>query len=220
MKTKEKKSIIVIGGGGHARVLINILQTQRFKILGYTDLEEKNGLAVPYLGNDADVRKNYKKEQVHLVNGVGSVKLPAQRKKVYEDYKKLGYVFLSVIHPRAIISRGVTLKEGVQINAGAVINTGTVVEEDVIVNTLASVDHDCIIGAHTHIAPGVTVSGGVRIGQCCHIAIGAKIIQGIHIGDNVFVPAGAVVVENAGDNTKAEGLYQRKSLGQRTSDSI
>ncbi len=80
--------------------------------------------------------------------------------------------------------------------AGAVVNIGTRVKENSIINTNASVDHDCLIGAHVHIAPGVTLSGGVTVGEGSHIGTGASVMQGIEIGANVIVGAGAVVIDN------------------------
>ena len=202
----SKKKIIIIGGGGHARVLKEILDIPgQFEIIGFTDLEPKDNKGIKYLGKDKVVEK-YSLKDVLLVNGIGSVELPTKRQEIYERFKMLGYGFCSVIHPKAIVSSGVNLAEGVQIMAGVVINTGVSLSENVIVNTSVTIDHDCSIGAHTHIAPGVTRSGGVVIGKGCHIGTGVVVIQGIKIGEHTVVGAGSLVVENISSKVTAFGV--------------
>ena len=189
------EKIIIIGGGGHSRVLLDILALEKARVLGFSDLKEKKDIGIKYLGDDRAILKKYPAKDVVLVNGVGSVRLPQERQKIYERFKVLGYRFRPVVHPQSVRSSNIVLGEGVQIMAGVVINPGVKIAEDVIVNTSASIDHDCRIGAHTHIAPGVVVSGEVIIGKGCHVGIGAKIRQGTKIGDHVFIKMGAVVVE-------------------------
>ena len=198
-------NIIIIGGGGHARVLVDTIEFLRdVYVLGYTDVEEKKHQKLNYLGCDEVIRQ-YSVKEVFLVNGIGSVSLPMERKEVYEKFKQMGYSFYSVIHPKAIISTNVALSEGVQVMAGAVINVGTMVGENTIINTSASIDHDCKIGSHCHIAPGVTLSGNVIIGSSCHVGTGATIIQNITIGASSLIGAGAVVIRNISHNVKAYG---------------
>ncbi len=195
----KEKPVILLGAGGHAKVLLDILLEQNIEVLG---IAEKDGTdlpsglyGVPVIGSDSDVQQ-YPPDKVELVNGIGSVGSTTLRQKVYERFKRQGYRFTQVIHPRAVVSIRAELGEGVQIMAGAVVNIGTRIKEDSIINTNASVDHDCLIGAHVHIAPGVTLSGGVTVGEGSHIGTGASVMQGIEIGANVIVGAGAVVIDN------------------------
>lgn len=203
------KPVILLGAGGHAKVLLDILLDKNIEILG---IAEKGGAdlpsdvyGVPVIGNDSDVQQ-YPPDKVGLVNGIGSIGSTALRLKIYEKFKRQGYSFTQVIHPRAVVSRRAELGEGVQIMAGAVINIGTCIQENSIINTNASVDHDCDIGAHVHIAPGVTLSGGVTVGDGSHIGTGASVVQGIEIGTNVVVGAGAVVVNNIEAGRKVCGV--------------
>lgn len=201
----EKKYImdklIIIGGGGHARVLSDILEETGFcDVIGFTDVMSREVPGVEYIGDDGEVEK-HATDKVRLVNGIGSVRRPQHRQEVYEKFKSLGYRFFSVIHPRADLSSRISLGEGVQILRGVVINAGTTIEENVIINTSTSVDHDCVIGAHSHIAPGVILCGEVKIGRGCHIGTGVKIIQGIAIGDNVLIGAGETVKEDLSSGT-------------------
>ncbi len=195
----KEKPVILLGAGGHAKVLLDILLEQNIEILG---IAEKDGAdlppdlcGVPVIGSDSDVQQ-YPPDKVELVNGIGSIGSTALRQKVYEKFKRQDYCFAQVIHPRAVVSRRALLGEGVQIMAGAVVNIGTRIKENSIINTNASVDHDCLIGAHVHIAPGVTLSGGVMVGDGSHIGTGTSVVQGLEIGTHVIVGAGAVVVND------------------------
>ncbi len=188
--------VILISAGGHARVLKEILSLSgQFDIVGFTDLEPKVIVGLKYLGDDTAIQR-YSADEILLVNGIGSVGLPVRRQEVFEELKGKGYRFASVIHPQSVISADTNIGEGVQIMAGVVINLGTIIGENVIINTSASIDHDCQIDAHSHIAPGVVISGGANIGRSCHIGTGAVIVQGITIGDNVVVGTGSVVIED------------------------
>ncbi|MCK5214125.1 MAG: acetyltransferase [Candidatus Omnitrophica bacterium] len=189
------KKIIIIGGGGHARVLLDIIQLNSCEVAGYLDAEEKENMKISYLGKDDKIME-YAPDTVALVNGIGSVKRTEKRQQIFEKFKGIGYHFHAVIHPQAILSKDIQLGEGVQVIAGVVINVGAKIGDNVIINTRASIDHDCVVGAHTHIAPGVAVSGCVSIGQGCHVGTGVNIIQGIVLGDGVLVAAGETIRTN------------------------
>ncbi len=205
----KEKPVILLGSGGHAKVLLDILLEQNIEILG---IAEKDGAdlpaelyGVPVIGNDSDVEQ-YSPDKVGLVNGIGSIGSTVLRHKVYEKFKLQGYSFPQVIHPGAVVSKRAEIGDGVQVMAGAVVNIGTCIRGNSIINTNASVDHDCLIGAHVHIAPGVTLSGGVTVGDGSHIGTGASVVQGIEIGGNVIVGAGAVVVGNIASGKTVYGL--------------
>lgn len=146
---------------------------------------------------------------MELVNGLGSVMNTALRADIFNKFKNLGYNFRQVVHPSAIIAKDCILGECVQIMAGAVVNTGTNIAANSIINTGAVVDHECIIGSHVHIAPGVTLSGGVLVGDGSHIGAGATVIQGVSIGRNALIGAGAVVLKDVPPNAKVVGVPAR-----------
>ncbi len=196
MIKRDAKKVIIIGGGGHARVLYDILRMNSFSVMGYADRHPKEDFDLKYLGDDQAIVNKYDPQQVRLVNGVGSIKQPVQHQEIYERFRNLGYRFCAVVHSQSIVSSYAQYGEGTQIIGGCVINAGTVIEENVVINTSASVDHDCFIRAHSHIAPGVIISGAVKIGRGCHIGCGATIIQGVSIGDGVIVGAGTLVLKN------------------------
>ena len=202
-------AFIILGAGGHAKVLIEALLQSGAVIAGITEhdpaLVGTNILGVPVLGGD-DVVNEYPPSEIRLVNGLGSVGLTVNRQQLFEKFKGMGYKFATVIHPSAAIASDVVLGEGAQIMAGVVIQPGSHIGINSIINTRASVDHDCSIGDHVHIAPGVTMSGGVSVGAYSHIGTGATVIQGLSIGSGCLVAAGAVVTKNITDGTKVRGV--------------
>lgn len=200
-----QEKLIIIGGGGHARVLADVAALSgNYHFIGYTDFQPCEGMELPYLGSD-EVIAGYPTDDICLVNGIGSIGIPIRRRETFICFVKKGYRFAGVIHEQSIISVKSTLSEGVQIMGGAVINAGAVVRENVIINTSVTVEHDCDIGAHTHIATGVILSGGVYIGEGCHIGTGTIVIQGIKIGDGVLIGAGSLVIGNIPSGVKAYG---------------
>jgi sugar O-acyltransferase (sialic acid O-acetyltransferase NeuD family) len=201
--------VIILGAGGHAKVLIDTLLLRAVEIAGIVDPDrEKHGtsiLGIPVIGND-DVVLKQGPSAVILVNGVGSVKQPALRKQLFDSFKAKGFTFASVLHPSAVIAADVLLTEGVQVMAGSVIQTGCVIGRNTIINTRASVDHDCIIADHVHVAPGVTLSGCVVVEDRVHIGTGATVLQGVHIGRDSVIGAGSVVLQDVPEDALVFGV--------------
>lgn len=205
--------VVILGAGGHARVLIDILLKNGVTIVGATDVNPElagaSRFSVRIIGDDSVLRE-HPPGSVHLVNALGLSISTQNRLQLFEKYKELGYFFASAIHPSVILGSDVILGEGVQMMAGAVIQPGAQIGANTIINTNASVDHDCKIGNHVHVAPGVTLSGGVHVGDGSHIGTGAKVIQNITIGSSVLVGAGAVVVKPVRDGAKILGVPARE----------
>ena len=201
---------MVLGAGGHAAVLVDILRQLNHTIVGLVARDKPADkpvfTGIPYYASDDDVL-TFDKYKVLLVNGIGSLPGRTTRAEVHQKFKHAGYQFMNVVSPHAIISKYSRLAEGVQVMPGAIINTNSVIGDGTIINSGAIVEHDCDIGLHNHIAPGVTLSGDVSTGDNVHIGTGAHIIHGIKIGDNVMVGAGATVTKNLGNNQK---LYVAK----------
>lgn len=202
------KPVIIIGAGGHARVLISALKALRREIVGILHPDEtligQTFDGIPVLGNDDKIRE-YAPASVELANGIGSISSTQKRQDIYKTFKNSGYSFATIFHPAAAIMDDVKLGEGVQIMAGAIVQTGSFIGENAIINTGAIVDHDCIIGEHVHIASGAILSGGVRVGAMTHIGTGATVIQGINIGSNSIIGAGAVVIRDVAAEKKVFG---------------
>lgn len=206
------KPVIVLGAGGHAKVLIAILKRLDAAIIGATDADPKLAgatiMGVPVLGDDSAITAHVP-TSVLLVNGLGTVKSTAVRRGVFERFIARGYRFATVVDPLALIVGPVEVGEGAQILAGAVVQPDAVVGANAIINTRASIDHDCRIGAHVHVAPGATLSGGVHVGEGAHIGTGAAVIQNMRIGTASIVGAGAAVVTDIPDGATAMGVPAR-----------
>lgn len=204
------KPWIVLGGGGHASVIIDTLQALGGTVIGFTDpvSAQREILSVQRLGGD-DVVEGYDWTEVLLANGIGSIASTMRRAELFRQYLSKGYSFPRIIHPSAVVAKSVRIGAGTQIMAGAVIQPNCVVGENVIVNTRASLDHDCVIESNTHIAPGVTLSGEVVVGRGAHVGVGATVLQGRRIGAGSIVGAGALVVEDVGPETTVVGVPAR-----------
>lgn len=198
--------VIIIGNGGHASVLTEILVATNREILGFTALsEEENQFGLRYLGLDQCIL-NFEPNSIELVLGIGTVNVSNIRANIFSFFKNKGYKFANVVHPSTIISPSVKLGEGVQIMAGTVLQTNVSIADNTIVNTSSLLDHDCFICEHVHIAPGCMLSGSVYVGKGSHIGTGTTVIQGIKIGDYCLVGAGSVVLGSLNDYQKAYGV--------------
>ena len=198
--------IVVIGGGGHAKVVISVLKKCAYDIVGYTDRHDRGAiLGVPYLGNDGILPEFIKNhgQRFKAIIGVGKVDVSSRRITLQNELGALGFDFPVIISPQAIVNEEVRLGPGTVIFDGAVVNTGSEIGRACIINTNSTVEHDCHIGENVHIAPGVNLSGGVTIGDNCMIGTGANIIQSISICDECLIGAGSNVFRDI----SSPGIY-------------
>jgi sugar O-acyltransferase (sialic acid O-acetyltransferase NeuD family) len=191
------KPVILLGGGGHAKVCIDVLNKQSRKIIGFVSPDENSEtvLGVAHLGDD-DLVLNYSPDDVELVNAIGFLPKSSVRQVCYERFKQKAYTFVTLVHSSAIIAEEVILKEGAQVMAGTVIQPGVIVGENSIINTRVSVDHDCNLGSNCHIAPGSVLCGNVVLGEGVFVGSGAVIIQNIHVPADSIIAAGETVRKN------------------------
>jgi len=201
--------VIVLGAGGHAKVVIDALQMTGTKILGAVDPDPTSHgssvLGVSVLGGD-DVVLGHAPDTVTLVNGVGSIQPASHRNDLYQKFKDAGYAFAPLIHPSAVVGGEVELAGGVQIMAGAVVQPGCRIDANTIINSRASLDHDSAVGAHVHIAPGAVICGGVIVGIDSFIGACATVIQYLSVGAGALVAAGAVVTSNVPSGARVAGV--------------
>ena len=193
------KPLLFIGAGGHARVLIETALRQGREIVGCTSLKHRPGeeilSGVKALGND-DVLAEYAPEEVELVNAVGSVRHPEWRGLLFERFSARGFHFATLVHDNAFLSESAVTGHGALVMNGAIVQTGAQLEENVLINTRSVVEHDCRIGAHSHIASGALLAGGTRVGARCHIGAGAVVLQELAIGADSVIGAGAIVIRD------------------------
>jgi sugar O-acyltransferase (sialic acid O-acetyltransferase NeuD family) len=196
--------VLLIGSGGHASVLLDMLIEQEINVLGYVSplpaVNQKLFSGLHWFKSDEDILL-FDKLTIKLINGIGSLPGNTLRANFYSNYKKLGYNFATLVSTVASVSRYALLEEGVQVMRGAMIQTGTCIGYNSIVNTGSIVDHDCSIGSNNHIAPGVSISGQITSKENVHFGTGSSIIQSINVNENVVVGAGVTISKDVGKNT-------------------
>jgi sugar O-acyltransferase (sialic acid O-acetyltransferase NeuD family) len=198
------KPILLIGGGGHCKVLLEILRKQNANLLGVVAPETLGNSSVFYglkqYFNDEDVL-SFNVADIVLVNGIGSLPGNSLRHTIYEKFTQVGYKFASVISNDALVSEYCILSAGVQVLSGAIINVDAEIGENTIINSGAIVEHDCKLGKHNHVAPGAVLSGNVHTGESVHIGTGACVIQSICIGKDTTVGAGAKISKDVNEHS-------------------
>jgi len=192
--------LILLGSGGHAKVLLALAQAAGLTVQGVCDpfLAEQAVLewrGIPVLGGD-DTLNAIDPSTVGMINGIGQLVRSDVRRRIYERLRTKGFSFPSLIHPTAWVAATTQLGEGVQIMAGVIIQPDCSVGENTILNTRASIDHDCRIGAHVHVAPAATLCGGVIVEDSGFIGSGATVIQGLRVGEGAVVGAGVALVRD------------------------
>lgn len=190
--------IVVIGGGGHAKVLIGVLKKSMWEILGYTDAHDRGDiLGIPHIGDDGVLPEFLRKhEHCRAAVGLGKVDISSARNRLQQENQALGFVFPTIVSPAAVVNEEVELGPGTVVFDGAVVNSGAVIGKGCILNTSSTVEHDCRLGDNVHVAPGAVLSGGVTIGTDSMIGAGAVIIQGVTVCEGCLIGAGAIVLKD------------------------
>lgn len=193
---------VFYGAGGHGKVALDIADRNGWRpdIILDDDPKAPDLLGVP-VTRAPEMRWNTLSAfEFHVSIGTNSI-----RRRLFDWLTGKGGIPRTLIHPSASVSKYARLGAGCLVAAQAVINPGAQIGDNVIVNTSASVDHDCLIEDHVHIAPGVRLAGEVKIGCGTLIGIGACAKPGLTIGRNCVVGAGAVVLRDLPDNSVVGG---------------
>lgn len=205
--------LVLLGAGGHARVLAALALAAGHPVLGVCDPTlAAEGISrwadLDVLGDDSAL-DGLPPDRVALMLGIGQLARGNLRERLYAVWRARGYDFPALVHPSAWIAPGVVLGDGVQVMAGVVIQPGCAIGENSIVNTRAGVDHDCRIGRDVHVAPGATLCGTVTIDDGAFIGAGATVIQGLCIGARAVVGAGVTLVQDLAPMTSVLGASNR-----------
>ena len=189
--------ILIIGAGGHARSLIDLIETQGdWNIHGLIGLPEQMGsklLSYPVIGSDNDLPAMHNICNAAVV-AIGQLPNPALRQRIASQLKHLGFHCPVVISPHAVVSRHARLGSGSVVGHGAIVNAGADVGMHCTVNTRALIEHDAQIGDHCHLSTGALVNGGVQLGSGCFIGSGAIIREGLQIPAGTVISAGKRVM--------------------------
>lgn len=197
-------SIFVIGGGGHAKVVIATLQAAGKDVAGIVDDKPSTKgqylLGVPVIGTREEVGARIGRAVIAV--GANSI-----RRQIAESLP--GVEWVTAVHPSAVVHESVTIGAGSVVFAGAVIQPDTRIGDHVIVNTGASVDHDCTVGDFIHIAPGCRLAGNITVGDGAFLGIGSSAIPGVRVGAEAMVGAGAVAIGDVEAGATVVGVPAR-----------
>lgn len=199
-----EKRVMIIGGGGHAKVVIDCIRAAGDTPIGILDDKLPVGttiLEVPVLGTIAQWQEF---AQNVFIIAIGNNEA---RAKIAEQLPVQWY---SAVHPRAVISAWATLGQGTVVMPGAAINAGAGVGNHCIINTCAVVEHDCVLEDYVHISPNAALGGTVTVGAKSHIGIGASVRNNVTICEACVVGAGAVVVKNITETGTYVGVPAQK----------
>jgi sugar O-acyltransferase (sialic acid O-acetyltransferase NeuD family) len=224
--SNSTRPLVLLGAGGHARVLAALVRAAGHPVLGVCDPTlAADGISrwadLDVLGDDGALER-LQPDRVALVLGIGQQARGNLREQLYAAWRARGYDFPALVHPSAWIAPGVILGDGVQVMAGVVIQPGCAIGENSIINTMAGVDHDCRIGRDVHVAPGATLCGTVTVEDGAFIGAGATVIQGLRVGSRAVVGAGVTLLQDVAPTITILGaanrlrwyVIKKKNLGE------
>lgn len=182
--------LLILGAGGHGRVVADVAQRGKAydEIAFLDDVEPYNVCDYPCLGKCSDFEKHI--DTYEMIVAIGN---NAVRRQVTKNLQAKGATLATVIAPDAIIGAGVQIGAGTVVLSGSIVNTGSVIDEGVLLNTSSVLDHDCRVGAFSHIAVGAKLSGSVYIGENTWIDAGVAVKPNVRICDNCKVCVGSAV---------------------------
>lgn len=198
------KPLILIGGGGHCKSVIEAAESAGYSILGVLDMPEDVGkeiLSTKVIGTDDDIPSYVDKAE--FVITVGFIKNPAIRIKLYNKVKEAGGKLATIIASTAHVSKYATIGEGTVVMHHAFVNAGAKVGNNVILNTFTNIEHDAVIGDQCHISTGTMVNGDCKVGANCFVGSQSVLANGISIGDDIIVGAGSLVRKSI----SVKGIY-------------
>lgn len=205
------KDVLVVGAGGHAKVVIDVLRSGGWQVPAvFDDDVHKQGSTfhgVPVLGLTSDAPAYAARQGCkHFIVAIGNNVL---RLKVAARLEAQGLQAVAAVHPSAVLAPSVRIEAGSIVMPGVCINADTRIGHHVIINTRASVDHDCVIGDGVHIGPGSVLCGGVKVGAGTLIGAGSSLTPGVVVGNEVRVGAGAAVIGPVMDGVTVAGVPAR-----------
>ncbi len=200
------KEVFIIGAGGHAKVIANVINKSGDIVKGFLDdnieigtviIKEKNYKVIGTFEDIVHLQLKY--PNAEFIIGIGNNEL---RKKIAEKYDEI-LNFYTAIDSNSQIALDVEIGKGSAILANACINTSAKIGKHCIINTAAIIEHDNILEDYVHVSPNATLSGTVKVGKLTHIGSGAVVKNNIDICGNCVIGAGAVIVKEI----KEKGIY-------------
>lgn len=193
----NQRNLILIGGGGHCKSVIDVAESAGYNIIGILDIPENIGKSVldyKVIGTDDDILQFADKAEFIIT--VGFIKSPAIRMRLFDKVREAGGKLATIIASTSHVSRYASLGEGTVVMHQAVVNAGAKIGENCIINTFCNIEHDAVIGDQCHISTGTMVNGDCKVGKMCFIGSQSVLANGISICDDVIVGAGSLVRKN------------------------
>lgn len=196
--------LIIIGAGGHGKVIADAALKNGYTNICYIDDHEKgNVMGFPIIGTSSDIECLID-DNTDFIIGIGNNSI---RKTIAETYN---INWVSIVHPSAQIAFNVKIGKGTVVMANAVVNACATIGEHCIINTGAIVEHDNVIENYVHISPNAALGGTVRIGELTHIGIGATVINNVDICEKCIIGGSAAAVKNITESGTYVGVPVRK----------
>lgn len=202
--------IIVVGSGGHARAVLDVVRSQgRYVVAGFIDGTKPKGtscLGLLVLGDETDLPEVCRAEGTTL--GIVAIGDNFQRRAMTERLQALvpSFAAVTAIHASAVVAADATIGSGTVIMPGAVVASGCRLGRGCLVNTLASLDHDGVMEDYASLAPGAVTGGDVHLGTCAAVGLGARVVHRCRIGAHAVVGAGALVLKDVPPEVVAFGI--------------
>ncbi len=199
--------VAIIGHGGHGRVIQDLLEHfPEHRFIGFLDdqyetFEEQDGFICAPLDYAPRLRSHF--YDIRFINAIGDNLI---RKKVFERLEIPKDFYLTLVHPKAVVSGSAFIGDGTVVMANAVVNPGAVIQDHVILNTGAIVEHDCRVESFSHISPNATLTGSAIIERGVHIGSGATLLPGVKVGQWTTVGAGSTVLKDLPPYSTAVGV--------------
>ena len=191
------KRIIVIGSGGHAKSVIEVIESMRkFEIMGLIGLKEEVNqkiLGYKVIGSDDDLVR-LREICSNSFIGIGQIKSSQKRLIISNKLKELDFVLKTIVASTAMVSNYSDIKSGTFIGHGAIVNAGAKIGENCIINSKALIEHDSQIGDFCHISTGALINGGVEVGDHSFIGSGTIIKEGIRLPEGTIISAGKTIL--------------------------
>ena len=204
MERSSKSSLILVGGGGHCKSVIEAAESAGYNILGVLDTPENVGkqvLAYFVIGTDDDIPQYVDKAEFIIT--VGFIKNPAIRVHIYNRIKEAGGKLATIVASTARVSKYATVGEGTVVMHQAFVNAGAQIGENCIINTFCNIEHDAHVGAQSHISTGTMVNGDCKVGERVFIGSQSVLANGIEVCDDIIVGAGSFVRKTI----RQKGIY-------------
>lgn len=200
-----KRPVAIIGYSGHSHTGIDLLTASGYTVTAYCDNQpkEQNPFNLEYLGPEMDPAVLEKLKNYDYFIGVGNNNL--LRRRIYEAVSPILGEPVNAIHPSAVISPSVKLSTGHFISANVSVNALTELGKTAVCNTGSVIEHGCIIGDFTFIAPGAVLNGDVQVGENSFVGANSVVKQGVKIGKNVIIGAGSVIIRDIPDGVTVVG---------------